>query len=87
MFAFGSLVTFSAASAVQYWALSRQVPAASYSPPGGRPWSDARAFRIPEALVGLRAVDLAASRSPVEAQATVAALTSERADAPNHRHE
>ena len=31
MFAFGALVTFSAASAVQYWALSRQAPA-DYSP-------------------------------------------------------
>lgn len=31
MFAFGALVTFSAASAVQYWALSRQVPAV-YNP-------------------------------------------------------
>ena len=31
MFAFGALVTFSAASAVQNWALSRQVPPA-YNP-------------------------------------------------------
>jgi hypothetical protein len=32
MFAFGALVTFSAASAVQYWALSQQVLTASNSP-------------------------------------------------------
>jgi len=31
MFAFGALITFSAASAVQYWAISRQVPA-DYNP-------------------------------------------------------
>jgi len=31
MFAFGALVTFSAASAVQYWAMSRRPPA-DYSP-------------------------------------------------------
>jgi hypothetical protein len=31
MFAFGALVTFSAATAVQYWAISRQPPA-DYSP-------------------------------------------------------
>ena len=31
MFAFGVLVTFSAATAVQYWAISRQAPA-DYNP-------------------------------------------------------
>ena len=32
MFAFGALVTFSAATAVQYWALSQQPPQESYNP-------------------------------------------------------